>query len=65
MNKENLKNGILEGASATCSGTAKVLRAAADKCEQAAKYCESKKTGKFTFGFKFTLGDHEFNLGNA
>lgn len=65
MNKENIKNGILEASAASCTGAAKVLRAAADKCEQAAKYCESKKTGKFTFGMKFTIGDHEFNLGNA
>ena len=62
---ENLKNGILEGCAVSCTQSAKVLRLVADKADAAAEYCKSKQTGKFSFGLKFSLGDHEFKFGAA
>lgn len=65
FDRENIKNGVLEASVQTCTGTAKVLRAAADQCDKAAKYCKSKQTGKFTWGISFRLGDNVHKFGNA
>lgn len=65
LSGENAKNGILQLSAVSCTGTAKVLRAAADQCDAAAKYCKSKQTGTFTWGISFQLGDHVHKFGNA
>lgn len=65
LDKNNLKNGVLEASAISCTQTAKVLRAAAQKCDDAAKYCKSKQTGKFSWGISFRLGDNVHRFGNA
>ena len=65
FDKENIKNGVLEASAQSCKGAASALRAAADQCDKAAKYCKSKQTGKFSWGISFRLGDNVHRFGNA
>lgn len=65
VTSDQVKDVILETTAVMCKGSAMAMRYAADKAEDAAKYCRSHKTGKFSFGLKFSVGDHEFCYGSA